>query len=236
MQVKIKAFILSYTVVGDHDLVLRTFTELHGKLSFYIHRYKGKKSGIKPSLLMPLMPVEIETLLKPNTDLQKLSESRSLLNGLQLYQHPYKLAQCYFMAELLQNIHFEAVDHSEFFEYMLKLIESYDQGAELDAMLPIHWLCSLLGELGLKPSTSNLDYPYLFDIKEAEFTALEPIHPHFLNAEHSFAFNKLLNNEELKLNLQARSQILHGLIEFLQIHTSGFKPPKSLQVYSEMLG
>ncbi len=236
MQVKIKALVLSYTPVGDHDLVLRTFTEHHGKLSFFVHRYKSKKSGIKTSLLMPMMPLEIETTLKTSNDLQKLSEAKALHSGHQIYNHPYKLAQCYFMAEMLQNLHFEASNHEDFFDYVFQILVAYDQGTELDAMLPIHWLISLMGEMGLRPVSTQLEYPYYFDIKEAEFQSYEPIHPHFWTPDLSYTFNQLLTKGEYKLNQTFRSQLLQGLLDFLQVHATGFRPPKSLQVYSEMLG
>lgn len=235
MLCKTRALVLSYTPVGDTDLVLRTFTPDQGKLSFFVYRYKGKKSVIKSSLLMPLMPIEIEAIIRPNGDLHKLSEVKPLSIGLSIHHNPYKLAQCYFMAEMLQNLHFEAQDHQGFFNYNMEILKAFHESDDIDSMLPLYWLIELITELGIRPVSTDLPHPFYFDIKEAEFLPFQPSHPLYLEAQESFAFNEMLKNKEMKYSKEIRNKLIYAVLDFFKIHASDFREPKCLQVYAEML-
>jgi DNA repair protein RecO (recombination protein O) len=109
------------------------------------------------------------------------------------------------------------------------------------ANFPLFFALHLAGFFGFqfadeyKPET-----PYL-DLQEGQFVAEHPIHPYFLDGQYSYITSQLLRTmqpyelEEIKLNQEMRSVLLHAYQTFYALHIQDFGTLKTLPVLQEIL-
>ncbi|MEP6683352.1 MAG: DNA repair protein RecO C-terminal domain-containing protein, partial [Parafilimonas sp.] len=147
-----------------------------------------------------------------------------------------------FMIELFQQSIKQPEGNPELF-YLLEgsLLEA-DKGADaIAANLPLYFILHLATESGFQiQGNYSLQSP-LLDLKEGAFTAVETSHSNYVTGfiaetiskiQHIQFYNEL---ENIKLNKQMRTEILHALLQFISFHITDFKELKSLPVLHEVL-
>jgi DNA repair protein RecO (recombination protein O) len=87
--------------------------------------------------------------------------------------------------------------------------------------------------LGFYPDLSDVRFDF-FDLSKGCFTERKPFSPHIFGEELN-AFRKLLGINfdalnKVQYNSKIRHQLLLVLIQYFELHLSGFKKPKSLDV------
>ena len=125
------------------------------------------------------------------------------------------------------------------FLYIYKAIaflETADRGI---ANFHIAFLFHLLHYLGIYPDTRLQKDGTYFDLLNGEFTYLLPTHPHYLSAEESRAFARLLriNFENMSLysfSRQDRVHIINRIFEYYRLHLPDFPEIKSLAVLQSL--
>ena len=95
------------------------------------------------------------------------------------------------------------------------------------------FLLNLTKYLGFYPETTQNNAP-IFDLEEGKFS-FQTNSRLVLNNDDLLLFKNLLgtnfdNIEQLKLNTEKRHQLLNILIQYYELHISGFKQPKSLPI------
>jgi len=147
-----------------------------------------------------------------------------------------------FMIELFLHAVKQPEANPELF-YLLEgsLLEA-DKGTDtIAANLPLYFILHLATESGFELQGSYSNETAILDLKEGVYTGTEPLHPdivtgplaaHISAIQHIQFYNDL---ENIKLNRQARRQILDALLQYISFHITDFRELKSLAVLREVL-
>ena len=100
------------------------------------------------------------------------------------------------------------------------------------------FLLNLTRYLGFYPDSSNSDLAY-FDMGQGRFVKESLFIKNTITGKDLIGFKILLginfdNLDKMEFNAQSRHRILSVLIRYFELHLSGFKTPKSLEVLKDV--
>ncbi len=233
MLTKNQAIVLSKLKYRDYDLIVKCYTRERGIVSYILRGVlKSKKSQAKTVYFQALTQLYIEEHFKPNASLQTLKDVKPSCIYKSLHTNIYKSAIVLFLSEVLANVLREEEKNTGLFEYLemaFQYLDTEDQFSNFHLL----FLLKLTRYLGFQPETNfeNNDY---FNLKSGLFetTASDK---YSISGENLTLLKQLLGTnfdalQELKINTQQRQAFLNTLLYYFELHLSGFKKPKSLQV------
>lgn len=232
-----KAIVLKTIKHGDHTIVLKAFTQLHGLRSLLVH--VGRRGGVPPASLQPLNRVELVVSERAERDLHTVRECR--------LDRPYRNvpfdvvrgALALFVQEVLYKVlRGEAADE-EMFQFLEDAMEAMDTSVDV-RNFPLIFLLRLSGQLGFLPAPPSQD-ENRFDLKEGEFVRESVRHGHTLGPELSAYLVQLLDEDlggltHVPIPSAYRRELLDHLLLYYRLHLEGLGELRSPAVLHQVLG
>jgi DNA repair protein RecO (recombination protein O) len=246
---KTKGIVLRVVKYGETSLVVTMFTELFGLQSYLVNgvRTSSKKGSGRANLFQPSAILDLIVYHNELKQLQRIKEFR----WGHLYQHILsdvkKNAVALFMVELFTKCLKQPEGHPDLFQFVEDALHHLDESSEtVTANFPLYFALHLPVFFGIPPSplrgnVENADNLY-FDLKEGNFTTIQPEHPHFIEGRLAIVTAELLmvmqprELEEIKLNHDFRRNLLYAYEKYYALHIQDFGTLKTLPVLREILG
>ncbi len=236
MLIKTKAIVLSVIKYNDNDVIVKTFTQHSGFVSYYIKGLlKSKKGKLKKAFFQPNALLQLVATQKNKEQLEYIREANPYYHYKSLYLDFDKLSISTFMREvLLESLKNEQSDEA-LFNYIETLFIQLDQN-KFDPDIHLNFLVKLSQFLGFQPQ-NNSPKKY-FDMESGIFTDKLPA-GEFLNFEESNLLKRILgmvfdSNSIQKLSNYDRRKGIEILLKYYQLHIERFKMPKSLKILSQI--
>ncbi|GCD79542.1 DNA repair protein RecO [Schleiferia thermophila] len=227
----LNAIVLSSVPVGSGGVVIRTFTDLEGKLSFLVRGLHSKNAIFKPSYLQPLVVLKVSADIRANRQLHYIRDATIEPAPQSLFTNPSTRALSFFVAEVLQRSLHDFQPLKPLFEFTVTWIGQLDQYKGAQGYRVLWYLSELIKILGIAPRI--LPHHAWLDLAEGISTAVEPSHPYKSPPQITELLHTLFNQPDEQFITQSsgfKSELLDVLLLYLRLHIPGFGEPKSLNV------
>lgn len=221
---KTEAIIIYSFPFKDKKFMLEMYTREHGRMSFVTNKR-----------VQPLTIVNIV-----------FDEHRSKLTALDiafsyktLLYDPFKLSISFFVAEFLRYATRSEPTNKPLYDYIRQSLEWLDVVEGSFANFHLVLMMHLAMFLGFAPDMNDFKEGMFFDLREAQFTGLQPVHGDHLDKDESAAIVNLMRMNFatmhlFKLNKGQRNRIVDRMVRYYRLHVPGFPEMKSLDVLREL--
>ena len=235
MQVKSKAVVLSTIRYQEKSLIVKCFTASQGLISYFVPTaFSQKKNNQRIAYFQPLTLIEIEANHKNKGSLEYFKEVRIATAYTSIPFDIKKSTIILFLSEILHHVIREEEKNTTlylFLETALIWLDTHDEIANFHLI----FLMELTKFLGFYPDNTESESSF-FDKEAGSFTLFE--NANCLTESESYLLKKLMAlkfDSNQKIFTVSERQILLGIVlDFYNIHLSGFKKPKSLDVLREV--
>ena len=234
MSTTTKAIVLGSLKYGDTSLVVRLYTESHGRITCMVKGVLGRrKSGLRASLFVPLTQLDIVAGPVREGRMGYLKEASVSAPYSGISQDIRKGAIALFLSEVLSEAIREQESNPELFRYLETALQFLDSQRQV-ANFHLRFLIGLSRFLGFYPDEEGSDLPY-FDLNEGAFRPAPSLNP-MLTGSTLQDFRRVLGTKfdaihEITLSQKSRQNLLKALLLYYEIHLQGFRTPKSLTVF-----
>ncbi len=236
---KTKGIVLHHIKFSESSVIATIYTRDYGRRSFMINRVRGRGTAEKVNILQPLFIVEMDIYYQPNRDIQRVKEMKNLVAFNSIPYQVIKSTLALFIAEVLYKSIREEESNKELFEFLFHTIQLLDMTETGTFNFHIMFLLQLTKYLGFYPEISHSKENPIFDLRNGTFIPAVPFHPDYMRPDMS---NDLINALQLnsnnlnewKISSGKRYHLLEKIIEYYQIHVSGFGKVNSLQILKEV--
>jgi DNA repair protein RecO (recombination protein O) len=197
---------------------------------------KSKKAKSRIAYFQLLSQLEIETIYKENRSLQNIKDIRLNHVYLSLHTNVLKSAIVMFLAEVLTSSLIEEEKNKILYHYLettFLWLDRHDNFSNFHLL----FLLKLTKLLGFYPDTTNIDFDF-FNLVEGKFETSEK-GLYTISGQNLVLLKQLLgiNFDELntiKLNSKERQTFLKTMLLYFDLHLTGFKEPRSLQLFNQV--
>ncbi|GAB1308228.1 DNA repair protein RecO [Urechidicola sp. KH5] len=228
-----KAIVINTVKYGESSLIVKCYTQERGMSSYMlkgVRASKRKKNNI--AYYQPLNQLIIEDNYKPSNTLNHIKETQFSYQYQNLYFNVYKQSISFFLAEVLANCLKEEEANKLLFEFLTTAFQWLDTHDDI-SNFHLLFLIQLTKYLGFYPIQNKFNYEY-FNLLEATYTPKKSL-KYGIEGEQLSYFNRLLGTNfdtisSIKMSQKMRQEILSILIQYYELHLTGFRKPKSLEV------
>lgn len=238
MLVSTCGIVLSQTDYSETSLIVKVFTELYGLQSYIVKGVRRKGSRIKRNLFGPLSVVDLVAYTKENSGLHLVKDVVCHKQYPNIASDIRKSSVLMFMNELLYRSIPGEMPDPRMFRFIMNSIERLESQDVKIAWFPIQFSLDLVEQLGFQINNDYSEYNKVFDLQEGSFTAIQPLHPYFLNPPLSGALSHMLDEREESfpdIDHTGRTMLLSRILDYFRLHLSSFGEMKSQQILSIVL-
>ncbi len=204
--------------------MLEVYTREHGRMTF-----------VTSKKLQPLTIVNV-VFDGPKSKLLNVDIAFGYKN--MLYD-PFKLSIGFFIAEFLRYATRNEPTNRPLYDYLRQSLEWLDVVEGSFANFHLVLMMHLAMFLGFAPGVNDYRDGMYFDLREAQFTGLQPVHGDYLDKEESATVVNLMRMNFatmhlFKLNKDQRNRIVDCVVRYYRLHVPGFPEMKSLDVLREL--
>ncbi len=236
---KTKGIVLHHINYSESSVIATIYTQDYGRRSFMINRVRGRGTTEKVNILQPLFILDMDIYYQPNRDIQRVKEMKNLIAFNTIPYQVIKSTLALFMAEVLYKSIREEESNKELFDFLFHTIQLLDITETGISNFHIMFLLQLTKYLGFYPEISYSKEKPIFDLRNGTFISAVPFHPDYMRPEVSIDLSNALklnsnNLSKWKISSEKRYQLLEKIIEYYQIHVTGFGKVNSLQILKEV--
>ena len=227
-----KAIVINSIKYGDTSLITTCYTEKRGKKSYLLKGIlKSKKANLKSAYFQPLMQLNLIANHNNKGTLNSIREVEIQSVYHSLHTDIKKQSIALFLAEIVHYAIHEEEENKVLYKYLETAFLWLDTHNNI-SNFHLLFLLNLTKFLGFYPETNGYNKIY-FDLEEGKFTNHNKINT--VSGENLNQFKKLLGINfdvlhQVDFNAASRQDVLTILIQYFELHLSGFKKPKSLNV------
>jgi DNA repair protein RecO (recombination protein O) len=227
-----KAIVINTIKYGDTSLIATCYTEKSGLKTYMLKGVlKAKKAKVKTAYFQPLMQLNLTANHNTKGALNSIREVEVIHFYNSIYTDIKKQTIALFLSEILYYSIKEEEQNASLFNYLeasLLWLDTHNAISNFHLL----FLLNLTKHLGFYPEVKNIDLAY-FNLLEGSFTNTSRLHT--IAGEKIIQFKKLLGINfdvvgEVSFSAANRQDVLSILIQYFELHVSGFKKPKSLNV------
>ena len=240
MLVPMEIIALRTTRYSDNSAILGAYSREGGRMSFVIPAGNGREATRRRALLMPLGLVECVADMRPGRTIHGMRDPRAIVPLSSVRTNPLKNAMASFLAEFLGLVLREGQADEGLWGYVRGAIEALEAlpGNRI-ANFHICFLLRLCRFIGIEPDWESWEKGKVFDMLDAVFRYLAPMHRHYLtpgDSEAGYMMSRMTfaNMHRFKLNRNQRHQILGEVMRYYSLHYAGMGGLKSLDVLASL--
>ncbi len=235
MDIKTRGIVLQTVKYSESSVIVRIFTERMGLVSYIVKGVRSAKSSSKAALLRPLTMLEMDVTHRENKGLQNIKEYKRAYNYSSLPFDTMKSSIALFMLEVISKSLKEHDAHEDMFEFVYECFCHLDQIKTMNNDFHLQFLIQYSAYLGFAPHGEYSVHTPFFDMQEGVFTSHSAISSLILNKGSSELISVLVSTSILetlpvRLNRQARRDMLHHLLKYYSLHLEGFAGLRSPEV------
>ncbi|MCQ2239496.1 MAG: DNA repair protein RecO [Bacteroidaceae bacterium] len=236
---KTKALVLHTIKYNDSSLIVHAYTEMYGRLAFWVRIPKSHKAKVRNVLFQPLSLLDLDVDLSSKNGIHHIKDAKPVVVWQSIPFHPVKSSIAMFISEFLSKALMEQAENKPLFAYLEASTEWLDNCERPAANFHLVFLMHLALFLGLYPNLDNYHDGDWFDLQSGTFEPLPPLHKQCVKPVEASRICTLMrmNYENMHLfNLSHfdRGQILDVLLSYYAIHITGTSELKSLSVLKEL--
>ncbi len=221
---KTEAIVIYSFPFKDKKFMLEMYTREHGRMSFVTNK------RIQPLTIVNVVFDEHRS---------KLTTTDIAFSYKTLLYDPFKLSIGFFVAEFLRYATRSEPTNRPLYDYVRQSLEWLDVVEGSFANFHLVLMLHLAVFLGFAPDTNDYKEGMYFDLREAQFAGLRPVHGDHLGVEESAAIVNLMRMNFatmhlFKLNKGQRNHIVDRMVHYYRLHVPGFPEMKSLDVLREL--
>mgnify|MGYP001547951028 CR=1 FL=1 len=231
-----RAFVLTHVPYGEKGVILRCLTDAHGQQAYFLPSIRSKKSVVRPAMLLPFTPLHLVARHREREQLERIREARILHHFQSLHIDPLKSATSLYLAELTQQLFSEGQEQKRLWELLFSALCKYDD-VDDDIHFPLWLSLRLFAQAGfaIPPRTREEGR---FSILQGDWISGDL--PDSLTESSSALLDTLLrssaeDSRSVRSQRIARTELMNGLLIYLQHHVPGSRPLKSVDVLRELL-
>ena len=238
MRVSTRAIVLSTVRYGEADVIVKLLTASSGVRSYMIRGLqKSKRGAFRPAMFQPLTQLQIQAIHRDKGQLERLAEAKVSHHYLSLHSDIIKSSMALFLAEIMKMTLQEQEPNPGLFDFLSDALMALDAtGSPLNFHLKI--VLELQQYLGCYPDFEQAHLPF-FNLEEggfqehsSEVTRSGPVIAD-LSTLAKTSFRKL---EQWQTSTGQRRALLDLIMDYMQLHATGFKRPKSIEIYRQVFG
>lgn len=238
MLIKSRCVVLHVLKYTEDTVIVDTFTENLGKVSFIVKLSRSKHALVKPGFLQPLSILEAEWN-HGRAALTRFKTVRVWKQVVNIPTDPYKAAIAMFISEFLNHTLREEHDSELLFEYLVRSVEWLDTCMGGFANFHIVFLLRLTRFLGFHPNLRDFREGCYFDMLNSCFTDKQPLHGHYLAPKDAALLPLLMRMQFATMHIfkfsgQERNSLLRHINNYYRLHIPNFPELKSLDVLREL--
>lgn len=242
---KTEAIVLHSIKYGEAKMIVDMFTRQHGRLSFVVSLPKTTRGKLKKQYFQPLTLLSIECDIRPQQQLQKLSDASLLFPLSTLLYDPTKLSISLFLSEFLYHA-LKSEQHNEpLFDYIISSIQWLDSCETHYANFHLVFLMHLSRFLGFYPNLEESgergieSHELYFDLRAACFCSFVPLHRDYLMPQEASMVKLMMRMDYptmhlFRLNRQQRNRCIEVALLFYRIHLPAFPDLRSIEVLKDL--
>ncbi len=237
---KTQGIVLASIPYNDRTQLLHIYTELFGKVTYRLKLAMGRRRPTDRLMQAPLTLLELDATHSGTQQVPTLRECHILQSPYEAAMaQPDKMAQCMFIAELLDRSVKEVEPNAELYTFVRQSIELLALTTGGSANFHLTFTMRLCHLLGFQINTRDYRPGMRFDIREGVFTDRDLPHPYYLDATTSRYFNELLQVgfselDTIALSREQRNYWLDTLLLYLKFHLPEMGELKSYAVLKEL--
>ena len=235
MIVKTKAIVLRVVKFKDTSLIVKCYTELGIKSYLLKGILSNRKSKLKAAYFQLLNILDLIAYHNKKGNLNSIKEAKISYPLNNISTNMGKQSIVMFLAEILNYALQEEEANKTLFQFLKKSLKFLDKEKKI-GNFHLMFLLKLTGFLGFYPQTKNIDYPY-FNLHEGLFettNSLTSIKDFKINLFKSLLGINFDTMHTLKLNKKEKNMLLDILINYYELHLSGFKKLNSLPILKSL--
>ena len=226
------AIVINSIKYGDTSLIVTCFTEQSGLKSYMLKGVlKSKKAKVKTAYFQPLTLLNITANHNNKGALNSIRDVQVSHFYQSIYSNIKKQSIALFLAEILHFSIKEEEQNKTLFSYLetsFLWLDTHEKTTNFHLL----FLLNLTKFLGFYPELINVNKNY-FNLLEGNFTNQKVFHS--VSGENLVQFRKLLGInfdaiDQVDFSASNRQAVLSTLIQYFELHLSGFRKPKSLEV------
>ena len=233
MSLTTSVIVLSSIKYGDSSLIVKCYTQTDGLKTYMLKGIlsSSKRKKIKPAHFQPLTQLQIVANHNAKGNLNSIKEVQVVNNYTHIHTDVKKQTIAMFISEVLSQILTE--EKNEYlYEYLKTSFLWLDQHDKI-SNFHILFLLKLTKFLGFYPDSNYSNTTY-FNLDEGKFSNAKPKF-NYITGEQLSNFKLLLGTNfdtinDMIFNQKSRQELLSILIQYYELHLSGFRNPKSLQI------
>ena len=238
MRVDTLALVLATVRYGDSEVIVKMLTETSGLRSYMIRGLqKSKKGAFRPAMFQPLTQLQIQALHRDKGQLERLTEAKVAIHYQNLHSDIIKSSMALFLAEIFKMTLQEQEPNVELFGFLSEALIALDT-----AQSPLNFHLKIVLELqqflGCYPDFQNNHLPF-FNLEDGVFQESSlgiTRHGGVVKDLCALAKTTFANLTEWKTTTEQRRALLDLLMDYMQMHATGFKRPKSIEIYRQVFG
>lgn len=236
---KTRGIIFHTTDFSESSLIVKIYTELYGLQSYIVNSVRKKNARVRPSVFQSLSLVEMVVYHKERSGLQRISEIRQSPSLRTIPFDVLKSSMTLFLNEVLYKSIREEEANAQLFDFLFHSIQWLDVHEPANPDFHLLFLLQLSKYLGFYPTDNFSDATPIFNLQEGGFQNITPPHPFFLKpplSEHFFKILRHLPDFSALLAIPAneKRELIERILEYYQLHISGFGNIKSHKVLEQI--
>lgn len=239
MMTKTRAIVLRQLKYGDQSLIVDMLTCDLGRVSFVVRVPKTAKGKMKKQLFQPLTILDVELDFRERVQLQHLRDVRVAIPYRHVGTDAVKMAEVLFLAEFLHYATRDEQQNVSLYSFVETSLQWLDMATDGYANFHLVFMMRLTRFIGFFPNLDDYQPGCCFDLREARFTPLTPIHADFLKpleAERIVTLMRMsLDTMHLfRMNRSERNRITDILVRYYRLHVPQMPELRSLPVLQEL--
>ena len=236
---KTEGIVLRSIKYSETSLIVHIYTRAFGLLSFIVPGVRtAKAKRNKAGMLQPMSMLEMDIYHKETQNLLRLKDYRNTYTYHALPFDMVKTSIGFFYLDILTHVIKEHEPNERLFLFIAHAFVELDQASGNLALMPHRFMLNLSALLGFSPDNNYSRERNLFDLAEGVFVNMplrlvDSMPPDFSELFHRFL---TLPDAPHPFTHDQRKQLLDFLLQYYQLHVSGFGRLKSVRVLEEVLG
>ncbi|MFN5358834.1 MAG: DNA repair protein RecO [Bacteroidota bacterium] len=239
-----KGIVLRTVKYGETSLVVSMYTEMFGLQQYMVNgvRTNKKNPSLHSAQLQPGNLLDMVVYHNDRQTLQRIKESKQLIQHETEVSNITRNAILLFMLELLQNCLKQPDAHADLFYFLEDVLsELYKSSESQLANLPLFYIIHLSHFFGFRIMDNFSHANQYLDLHEGQFVSSNPSHQLVIQPPLSEKVAQLLRAMqiaelgEIKLNRNQRNQLMDDLLQFYAMHIHPFSKLKSLAIIRTVL-
>lgn len=234
MTLKTRAIILQVSKYSDSKLMLNTFSEEFGRMSFALNISAKKNGASVLPYCQSLFQNEIE-YVGSNSQVKTVKNISPVVNYISIPKNATKTSIVMFISEVLLKTLTFSETNKELYRFISTSLELLDQESYKGSNFHLKFLMQLSKYIGFFPLNRYSALTPCFDVSKSVFCQDYSANSHFIREPFSKVFSDildldLLSCEEIPLNGSQRSFLLEKIMDYYRYRFDTLNQIKSLDV------